>query len=89
MIAVVDPMTSQIGPDQFKEFVTPSIRAGLRLHPRAGRFEFVLRLRSRSAERCGDVRMQADNVSVDENIPLEFVRDVCLKHQVSFGGNIS
>ena len=25
---------------------------------------------------------------VDENIPLDYVRDVCLKHDISFGGNL-
>jgi uroporphyrinogen decarboxylase len=29
-----------------------------------------------------------DNVSVDENIPLDFVRDICLNQGVSFGGNM-
>ncbi len=29
-----------------------------------------------------------DNVSVDENIPLDFVRDICRARGVSFGGNL-
>ena len=29
-----------------------------------------------------------DNISVDENIPLQYVRDVCLPRGISFGGNL-
>ncbi len=29
-----------------------------------------------------------DNISIDENIPLDYVRDVCQKHGISFGGNL-
>ncbi|MFW6155088.1 MAG: uroporphyrinogen decarboxylase family protein [Planctomycetota bacterium] len=88
IIAVVDPMTSQIGPDQFAEFVTPAakpvfdtIRAGGRLS------SFFV---------CGHAQQNVvamcdcgpDNVSIDENIPLEYVRDVCVERGISFGGNL-
>jgi thiol-disulfide isomerase/thioredoxin len=33
-------------------------------------------------------KCKPDNVSIDENIPLEYVRDVALANEVSFGGNI-
>jgi uroporphyrinogen-III decarboxylase len=29
-----------------------------------------------------------DNVSIDENIPLDFIRDICLEREISFGGNM-
>jgi uroporphyrinogen decarboxylase len=29
-----------------------------------------------------------DNVSIDENIPLEYVRDICKKYGISYGGNM-
>ncbi|MCK5821191.1 MAG: hypothetical protein KAH17_04875, partial [Bacteroidales bacterium] len=29
-----------------------------------------------------------DNVSIDENIPLDYVRDICKKYGISFGGNL-
>ena len=29
-----------------------------------------------------------DNVSIDENIPLQYVREVCTKRGISFGGNL-
>jgi len=29
-----------------------------------------------------------DNVSIDENIPLDYVRDICKRYNISFGGNL-
>lgn len=88
VIAVVDPMTSQIGPDQFKEFVTPFITpvfASIRERGALGSFFVCGHAQQNVAAMC---ECRPDNVSVDENIPLEYVRDVCLKHKVSFGGNM-
>ena len=33
-------------------------------------------------------RCECDNISIDENIPLEYVIDICKKRNVSVGGNI-
>ena len=33
-------------------------------------------------------KCKPDNISIDENIPLDYVRDTALAHQVSFGGNM-
>lgn len=88
VIALVDPMTSQIGPDQFAEFISA---------PATDIFEYI---RSKNALSsffvCGYAQQnieemckcKPDNVSVDENIPLDFVRDTALKHEISFGGNL-
>lgn len=88
VIAVVDPMTSQIGSDQFVEFVTPFV---------SGLFESIRRQNVLSSFFvCGHAQQnipamcecKPDNVSVDENIPLEYVRDECLPRNISFGGNM-
>lgn len=88
VVAVVDPMTSQIGPDHFREFVTPAV---------GGIFNHV---RSRGALSsffvCGDAQKNIavmaesgpDNICIDENIPLDFVKAECLKRRISFGGNM-
>lgn len=88
IIAVVDPMTSQIGPDQFEQFVTPYVTEVFSYIKEQGMLSsfFV----------CGNAKhnievmcqTKPDNVSIDENIPLDYVRDICLAHNVSFGGNI-
>jgi uroporphyrinogen decarboxylase len=88
VIAVVDPMTSQISREHFEQFVTPAANQI---------FDFV---RDRGALSslfvCGDAtrnleamsRTDCDNVSIDENIALERIRDYTRGHGKSFGGNL-
>lgn len=88
VIAVVDPMTSQIDPGSFEMFVH---------QPAQAIFDYI-----RSKEKlssffvCGHAQQNIeamcatgpDNISIDENIPLDFVRDIALKSKISFGGNL-
>ncbi len=88
VVAVVDPMTSQISPLAFEEFVTPYAKPVfdfIRENGKCSSF-FVCGDATRNIEKmceCGP-----DNVSIDENIPLSYTGDVAKKHGVSFGGNI-
>lgn len=88
VIAVVDPMTSQIDPDSFSQYVAPYCRqifSDIRVRGRLSSF-FVCGHAQQNVEvMCG---CRPDNVSIDENIPLDFVRDVALRHGISFGGNM-
>ncbi len=88
VIAVVDPMTSQIDPASFEMFVAPVVT---RL------FDMVRdRKRLSSFFVCGFAQQNVpamaackpNNVSIDENIPLSFVRETAEEHQISFGGNL-
>jgi MtaA/CmuA family methyltransferase len=88
VIAMVDPMTSQIDPVSFESFVKPYA---------SEIFDFVRDQRCLSSFFvCGNARQnielmcqcRPDNISIDENIPLDFVRDAALNHQISFGGNM-
>jgi MtaA/CmuA family methyltransferase len=88
VIAVVDPMTSQIDPDSFETFVTPYARMI---------FDFVrLKKKYSSFFVCGHAQQNIevmcdcgpDNISIDENIPLDFVKEMALKKGISFGGNL-
>ena len=88
IIALVDPMTSQIGPDQFTEFVSPFVAPvfeHVRERGAIGSF-FVCGHAQKNIEVMCDTR--PENISVDENIPLDYVRDICLERGVSFGGNM-
>lgn len=88
VIAIVDPMTSQIDPFSFETFVMHHVK-GIFDHIRhknslssffvCGQAEHNLDLMAK----CGP-----DNISVDENIPLEFVKEVALSSGISFGGNL-
>lgn len=88
VIAVVDPMTSQIGTDHFLSLVKPEM------------VELFSFLRERDTPSsffvCGDAthnleemaRCMPDNISVDENISLELVKEICIERGISFGGNL-
>lgn len=88
IIAVVDPMTSQIDPNSFTDFVSPYC-TDLFEHIRncGGKGSFFV---------CGNAKQnievmcdcKPDNVSIDENIPLDYVRDTALAKGISFGGNL-
>jgi len=88
IIAVVDPMTSQIGPDQFEQFIhNPISNVFTSIRNNNGLSSFFV---------CGHAQQNIevmcktnpDNVSIDENIPLDYVRDICKKYGISFGGNL-
>jgi uroporphyrinogen decarboxylase len=88
VIAVVDPMTSQIDPGSFEMFVT---------QPATEIFDFIRQKGALSSFFvCGHAEQnieamcacKPDNISIDENIALDFVRDIALKNKISFGGNI-
>jgi MtaA/CmuA family methyltransferase len=88
VIALVDPLTSQIGPDQFRQFITEpatSIFDEIRAQKALSSF-FVCGHAQKNIEAMCECR--PDNVAVDENIPLDYVRDVSRVHQISFGGNL-
>jgi uroporphyrinogen decarboxylase len=88
VIAVVDPMTSQISPTHFEEFVRPGVSEVFEhIRARGGLSSFfVCGNATRNLElMCGT---PCDNVSVDENIPLELVRDLAQESGKSFGGNL-
>jgi uroporphyrinogen-III decarboxylase len=91
IIAVVDPMTSQIdGLSPLRVLSSPlchrlflSISASMK----AQRAHFLFAaMPSKILKPC--VKCRPDNISIDENIPLDYVKEVALKHKLSFGGNM-
>jgi len=88
IIALVDPMTSQIDPMSFETFVSPYIKEINDLIRDADALSSLFVCGN--AQQNIEVMCQTkpDNISIDENIPLDFVRDIALKYNVSFGGNI-
>ncbi|PKO98073.1 MAG: uroporphyrinogen decarboxylase [Bacteroidetes bacterium HGW-Bacteroidetes-8] len=87
-IAIVDPMVSQIGTEQFDKFVSKYATGVFdHIRERGVLSSFFV---------CGDAqhniesmcRCRPDNISVDENISLEYVRDISLAQGISFGGNL-
>lgn len=88
IIAVVDPMTSQISPANFAEFVSPYVTTVFDYIKSQGKlcsFFVCGNAKNNVEEMC---KCHPNNISIDENIPLEYVRDVCRQYGISFGGNI-
>jgi uroporphyrinogen decarboxylase len=88
VIGVVDPMTSQIGPDQFRQFITPAATGvfdSIRAAGVLGSFFVCGHALQNIIPMC---ECKPDNISVDENIPLFLIRDTCLDMGVSLGGNL-
>jgi MtaA/CmuA family methyltransferase len=88
VIAVVDPMTSQIGPEDFTKFVSESctrLFSFIRKRGAASSF-FVCGHAQKNIEAM--CLCKPDNISIDENIPLDYVKDAAKQHGVSFGGNM-
>lgn len=88
IVAVVDPMTSQIDPDSFRNFVSPyatDLFAHIRKKGGKGSFFVCGNAKQNIEVMCG---CKPDNISIDENISLDYVRDTALKNGISFGGNL-
>lgn len=88
IIALVDPMTSQIGPKHFQQFLSqPEAEVIDHIREKGVLSSFLV---------CGQSRQNIelmcecnpDNVFVDENTPLAVVKEVALKKGISFGGNL-
>lgn len=88
VIAVVDPVISQIGPHHFNQFVAPVLDEVFD-HIRArGALSslFVCGNASRNLEPMAGTH--CDNISVDENVDLSRLAEVARNHGKSFGGNL-
>jgi len=88
VVAVVDPMTSQISPQHFEQFVAPYVNDLFDEIREAGGLSSLFV--------CGDAtrnlhvmcQTHCDNLSIDENIALHDLRDLATQTGKSYGGNL-
>jgi uroporphyrinogen decarboxylase len=88
IIALVDPVASQIKSTTFREFVTPNCRGAVEeIHGRGLTSCFFI---------CGDCVKVLEDVceigthafAVDEQVNLSFARDIARRHGMGFCGNL-
>ena len=88
IIAIVDPVASQIRPQTFAEFVTPNCQESISaIHDAGLTSTFFI---------CGDCTKVIDEIcnvgthgfAVDEQVNLSFIRDKAHKYGKGFGGNL-
>ena len=88
IIAIVDPVSSQIRPESFREFVTPNCQGAIEVIRAAGLpSNFFI---------CGDCtkvveevcQVGTDAFAVDEQMNLNYIRDIARKYGKGFGGNL-
>ncbi|MEG0693145.1 MAG: uroporphyrinogen decarboxylase family protein, partial [Oscillospiraceae bacterium] len=88
VIAIVDPLVSQISSDHFEEFLTKPFTEMFDFIREKGAFSsfFVCGNATRNIEvMC---QTNPDSISVDENIDLLAAKEICDKYNVCIGGNI-
>lgn len=88
VVAVVDPMTSQIAPKHFEAFVTSYVKPVIdEVHGKGG---IVTLFCCGNATKNIELMMQSkpDAIAFDEQVDLQFVKDLADKYRVSFEGNI-
>jgi uroporphyrinogen decarboxylase len=88
IIANVDPVASQIKPETFRTYVTPNSQAANKVIEDAGyTSSFFI---------CGDATKVMEEVcqvgthgfAIDEQMNMNFIRDLARKYGVGFGGNL-
>jgi uroporphyrinogen decarboxylase len=88
IIAIVDPVASQIKAETFEKFVTPNCQDAIKaIHDAGKTSSFFI---------CGDATKVMKNVctlgthgfAIDEQLNMNFIRDIAREHGVGFGGNL-
>lgn len=88
VIAVVDPMVSQISPRHFKKFITPFMTE-VNDHIKTLGVKAVTFV-------CGDVsknfellcQTNTDGIAFDENVDLANAKEIAVKNHIAYGGNL-
>lgn len=88
IIAIVDPVASQIRPQTFAEYVTPNCRSIIDVIHDAGLTStfFICGNCTKVLEEV--CKVETHGFAIDEQMNLSFVRDMAYKYNKGFGGNL-
>jgi len=88
VIAIVDPVASQIKPATFREFVTPYVQEATSVINDAGRTSSFF-ICGNATKVLRDVcELQTHGFAIDEQLNMNFVRDLAREYGKGFGGNL-
>ena len=88
VIAIIDPVASQIRSKTFQEYVSPNVKAAIKVINDAGRTsDFFI---------CGDAtrvmkdvcELDTHGFAIDEQLNMNFIRDLAKEYGKGFGGNL-
>ncbi|EDY83965.1 Uroporphyrinogen decarboxylase superfamily [Verrucomicrobiia bacterium DG1235] len=88
VIAVVDPMISQIGPSHFTDWVAPRLDEVFSYVRKKGALSSLFVCGNATRNLAAMCATQCDNISVDENVDLAELAKVARAAGKSFGGNL-
>ena len=88
IVAIVDPVSSQIKPDTFKEFVTPYVKEATGVINDAGCTSSFF-ICGNATKVLRDVcELDTHGFAIDEQLNMNFVRDMAREYKKGFGGNL-
>ena len=88
VIAIIDPVASQIRSKTFQEYVSPNVKPAIKVINDAGRTsDFFI---------CGDAtrvmkdvcELDTHGFAIDEQLNMNFIRDLAKEYGKGFGGNL-
>jgi uroporphyrinogen decarboxylase len=88
VIAVVDPMISQVSAEHFREFMAAESRAVFDFVRESGKMSSYFVCGNAAGVLEAMAECHPDGMSVDENVDLAYAREIAERYQISFGGNI-
>lgn len=89
VIAIADPLASQVKPATFREFFKPAIQPAIQAARKAGKVSTLFVCGNATSILEEVAQVGTDGFAVDERVNLTYARDVALKYGVGFGGNLN
>ena len=88
IIAIVDPMTSQISPQFFDRFAAPYYQKSIDLIREAGGYSLIFVCGNATRVIPNLAKINADGFGVDENLDFAYVAEEARKEKRVFAGNL-
>lgn len=88
VIAVVDPLVSQVSPDHFSSILSESFTAVFDYIRNKGAFSSFFVCGNATGQMEGMCKTNPDSISIDENVDMKQAKEITDKYNIAIGGNI-